>query len=157
MLFRSSAYGPITPPGLFDATASYTEWAQFTVDVDPNSWGCPGLGGGNVASLFTHDMTFKKAQTVKALELCAVWRQKLPGVNVLLLVGTGDRLLAARDITPYVSRGRAAYVIPTGGWFGVVSPQEGNSTWHINRGRPLQLLIDNERAALLVEIGRAHV
>lgn len=147
-----SGFGPITPPKLFDATASYTEWAQFTVDVDPHSWGCPGLGGGNATTLFTHEMTFKKPQTVRALELMAAWRPALPGVNVLLLVGEGDRLVAARDITPHVSRGRASYVIPTGGWFGAVSPQEGNSTLHINRGRPLRLIIENERIALTVEL-----
>lgn len=150
-----SGFGPITPTPLVDMVGIFTEWARYQTGT-ATGWGPMGLEGGPTASLYTQTNTFKKDCTLTRSVLGYEWRRKIPA-NVLLLVGTGDKIVTARDVSPRVSTGTVTHRIGAGDWFAAVSPQESNAMLFVNRGVPLILEVGIEKSELREDLPVAGV
>jgi hypothetical protein len=144
-----TSYGPIEPAPLVDMVGIFTEWAQYQDGV-ATGWGPMGRKQGPTATLFTHINTFKKDQTLTWSYLGHTWRKELP-VNVMLVLGRGDRILKARDASPKGSRaspGAIRWTIAPGDWFAAISPNEANAQLWVNRGVALNLNVSPEQTEL---------
>jgi hypothetical protein len=73
--------------------------------------------------------------------------------NVLLLIGEGDRLLSARDVSPLKGIPYREHSIPKGGWFAGISAQPGNAYLAVNHGEPLRLKVWENRVELEADLG----
>ncbi len=148
-----SGWGPIEPTPLVDMTGIYTEWAQRQTGT-ATGWGPMGLPDGPAASLYTQLETYKKDMTLTLAYLGHCWRQEVP-VNVLLLMGEGDKILKARDIAPKGGRsspGALSWSVGTGAWIAAVSPGDSNAMLFVNYGVPLRLNVSAEKSELVEDL-----
>lgn len=148
-----SGWGPHVEMPLADGESILTEFSQYVDGVDPTAWGDPGLGGGNMTSIYEQQLVFKKDLTVTRLSVTHNWRQAVEGLRALLLTGRGTQLDTAHDVTPtgYESA-RSDIRIDTGAWFAALAEQGGNCVLCFNRGAPLRLSTSGRSARLAVDL-----
>jgi len=131
------AFGPKYPSRLIDSTRRYAEFNRPLTGVRATGWAGVGNRTGAVVANFSNIITFKKAQTVKQLQLLrSNWVSPRPAA----LVVSHGRSYEQHDLLGRKDRIEAP--VATGGWFGFYSPQAYNGVLFVNRGAPILVVVD---------------
>lgn len=135
------AWGPTTPARLMHYTSRYRQWNLPTLGPVDAGWYGPGVRAGIQPTLHRSELTFLQSQTIRTLVLLS---NPSPSFRKAFLV-IGHKDAAPETVETGALESEKTVLIATGDWFGVYTPEIGNSHLFINRGQPFWLLASNPR------------
>ena len=141
-------YGPMLDSELIDVDVRYGEWHRASVRAYESGWPAHVIRTGALPSLFELDITSKQDQSIESLRLITTGGLKDPQPLMLLSSrsngagSTQDQTQSQTQIFPEVEGSVAEYIVETGDWFGLTSPQMSNGIAWYNRGLPVHFKIE---------------
>lgn len=147
-----NTYGPRSPSRWMDFGVGYVQFDRPSVGVPPVGWAAPPSQSGCNAALFRGAIRFTSAVDVRSLRLLRNWNW-IADLDLHLVVGRRDRIIEDRRLPDMRTRRGAAsggapgarYRLGRGDWFAFYSPENANSQLFINRGKALELRIEEQQ------------
>jgi hypothetical protein len=153
-----NTYGPLQPSRWMEFGLSYAQFDRPSVGVPAVGWAAPPSQTGCNAAVFRGAITFTNSLDIKSLRLLRNWNW-IPNLDLHLVVGRRDRIIEDRplpDMRARAAAGAAAfattgdttgtrYRLGRGDWFGFYSPKTANSQLFINRGKALELRVQEQQ------------
>jgi hypothetical protein len=145
-----TTYGPRAPARLMDFSLRYVQFDRPSTAVPAVGWAGFPSQTGCTAAVYSGSIRFKESLQIKGLRILRNWNW-IAGLDLHLAVGRGTR--AVHDLTlPDMrwtggppSTGFFRFRIGRGDWFGFYSPATANSQLFINRGRPLEVRVEQRQ------------
>ena len=134
------SFGPLAGPGrLLNASLRYREYYPAVMGVRETGVPWFNNGAGSIATLFRHEITFARAQTVNQLWLLSTSGAPPPSLaTTVLLVGT-NRSAPPRRFNVSALDTAVELTVAVGGWWGLWSPAVSNAQIFVNERTALRV------------------